>query len=72
MMQKELDEKIERLQELEQFIADAAGFIAWAFQNGREDIIRATLVHDIMGLDAREVCFSPRVSGYAEKMRRTV
>lgn len=59
-----------RMVELEKFIADAAGFIAWAFQNNREDTIRTTLIHDIMGLDARERCFCPRVSGYADIMRK--
>jgi hypothetical protein len=51
------------------FIQDAAAFIhskgTWS-----SDIVLATLVHDITGLANNEPCFSPRVTGYAQRERQ--
>lgn len=57
-----------REQELEQFLQDAVAFAAFCYENDREAMLLPTLLHDIMGLEERAECFSPRVSGYAEPM----
>jgi hypothetical protein len=70
---KEIEsDKQKRYEELERFLADAHGFILWVLHNrsieDRGQFIAATLAHDIAGLFRREECFSPFVSGYAEKL----
>jgi hypothetical protein len=54
----------------EQFIKDAAAFLRktpLGHNQGTDNLVLMTLVHDIMGLDKNEPCFLPRVSGYAER-----
>lgn len=53
-------------QMLRMFIADAAGYLAYAFHKGVADAtILTTLAHDISGIHNKSRCFLPRVSGYA-------
>lgn len=57
----------ERLQELNKFLGDAEAYLSYAIRAkiGTAQILE-TLAHDIGGLYRRELCFSPRVSGYAD------
>lgn len=54
---------------LMQFIQDAAAFIrsAHSDKTWNDNIVLATLCHDITGLANDERCFSPRVTGYAQR-----
>lgn len=64
-LQKELPEMRKENKRLMAFLQDAAAFIR--IQNTWEnDVVLATLTHDIMGLAHDEPCFEPRVSGYAK------
>lgn len=48
------------------FIEDAAAYLRFSLRQNTPPIeILRTLTHDIAGLDKREECFDPRVSGYA-------
>jgi hypothetical protein len=54
------------------FVQDAAAFIRFVLASEQswpevEKAITQTLMHDIGGLERRESCFSPRVSGYAAR-----
>jgi Tfp pilus assembly protein PilN len=51
------------------FLQDAAAFIRSAHRDGKwsDSIILTTLIHDITGLANDERCFSPRVTGYAQR-----
>ena len=67
-------DKEARLEELEQFLTDACAylqFLNWKTSPNipAHDILASigkTFVHDITGLKNREVCFKPRVDGYAQ------
>lgn len=54
---------------LMEFIQDAAAFIraGGADKTWNDKIILTTLIHDITGLANNEPCFSPRVTGYAQR-----
>lgn len=51
-------------QRLTAFLQDAAAFIRGDWSN---DVVLSTLMHDIRGLANDEPCFTPRVTGYAER-----
>ncbi len=54
------------------FLQDAAAFIRSARIDGtwNDNMVLATLIHDITGLANDEPCFSPRVTGYAQRKRK--
>jgi hypothetical protein len=67
-LNKELPKMRAENQRLTGFLQDAAAFIR--IQNTWEnDVVLATLTHDIAGLAADEPCFQPRVTGYAQAER---
>ena len=54
------------------FAVDARAFVLWCEDNIKDRDERArlivdTLMHDVGGLVRQERCFSPRVTGYADK-----
>ncbi len=53
------------------FLQDAAAFIRSAHKDKtwNDNIVLSTLIHDITGLANDEPCFSPRVTGYAQRER---
>jgi hypothetical protein len=53
----------------EAFVNDMAAFIRFAVENGRDEMIGTTLIHDILGVQREgfDGLFSPRVSGYANR-----
>ena len=55
-----------RVKELETFMEDAHAFILWTIDHDKREMIGPTLGHDMAGLLAKNECFSPRVTGYAE------
>jgi regulator of sirC expression with transglutaminase-like and TPR domain len=54
-------------EKLTRYIKDSAAYLRFAFGRGdRESLILSTLAHDLKGLANNEVCFLPRVDGYAK------
>jgi hypothetical protein len=68
-LRKELPEMRKENKRLTDFLQDAAAFIRSANTDKlwNDNIVLATLVHDITGLANDEPCFSPRVTGYAQR-----
>jgi hypothetical protein len=59
-------------QRLMAFMQDASAFIRHGGKDKtwNDNIILATLIHDIFGLANDEPCFVPKVTGYAKKERK--
>jgi hypothetical protein len=71
-LNKELPEMRKENLRLMAFLQDAAAFVRVA-NSGKgtwnSNMVLSTLIHDINGLANDEKCFSPRVTGYAQRER---
>ncbi len=68
-LRAELPKMRKENKQLMDFLQDAAAFIRSARnkETWNDNLVLATLIHDITGLANDEPCFSPRVTGYAQR-----